>query len=62
MVDERGNEDARDDGPGPLVAGGQDERKQLRLVADFRERDDADRDEQCFDGMLQNRVGKPDDP
>ncbi|MNN51577.1 hypothetical protein D3C81_1662220 [compost metagenome] len=52
VVDERGDQDAKDDGKGLAIARGQHQRQQLRLVAHFSERDDACGDEEGFHVFL----------
>ncbi|MPN20554.1 hypothetical protein SDC9_167933 [bioreactor metagenome] len=47
-VEHGGDEDAGDDRPGALEAGGRDEGEQLGFVADFSEGDDAGGDEKGF--------------
>jgi len=48
VVDQRGQQDAEDDGQRLLEACGEDEGEQLRLVADFGQRDDACGDQESF--------------
>ncbi|MNH31305.1 hypothetical protein D3C79_916570 [compost metagenome] len=48
MVGQGSGDDAGDDRPGLAEASGENEREQLRLVADFSERNDGGGDEQRF--------------
>jgi hypothetical protein len=55
MVHQRGDEDAEDDREGLAEFCGEDERQQLRLVADFGEGDDAGGDQEGFQWGLRGR-------
>ena len=58
VVDERGDEDAGDDRPRPRIARGEDEGEELRLVAEFAERDDGGGDEEGFEHLEGSRPAR----
>ena len=59
VVSQGRDQDAEDDRPRALVAGGEEERQELSLVADFGEGDDTGGDQEGFHGDIQGRSGQP---
>ena len=59
MIENGRDEDARDDGHRRTKPYGENEREKLCLVADFRDRDGTEGNEEGFQGNTPCRAGQP---